>query len=236
MKSALSLVLAILLDICSYGQGRSCDIRANIIYPNPGHTFVSISEQEIKVSLINEGPDTLRHGDDYSVKFRFGGVHLFPSFNSINRYVYPGDSIVFTDTLDINYVGNLDSMPFCTDVLFYNVGRDSIKRETPEQKVNNTHCITTKHARSNVSNRSKLHTPLSVTMFPNPANSSTTVSCFEEIESIQLMQPNGQTVKLFNDVLSNSFEIPLEHLVPGIYILRIQSGQHWFTEKLVYTP
>ena len=79
MKSILSFVFVILCSLCCFGQGRSCDIRANILQPNPGHTFVSISKQVVKVSLINEGPDTLRHGDDYSVKFRFGGVHIFPN-------------------------------------------------------------------------------------------------------------------------------------------------------------
>jgi len=233
MKSILSFVFVILCSLCCFGQGRSCDIRANILQPNPGHTFVSISKQVVKVSLINEGPDTLRHGDDYSVKFRFGGVHIFPTFNSINRYVYPGDSIVYTDTLDINYVGDLDSMPFCTEVLFCNGGRDSIQRETPEQKINNTHCITTKHKRTNVSIGNRLTTPSPITIFPNPTTGIVNIESSKGIQSIVIADQKGSIVMRHEPADKLTVQLDVSGLIQGMYFISIKSEDHVFTEKLI---
>ena len=235
MKLSL-LIISLLFATTAFSQGRSCDIRANITSPTDGHIFVTRSSQEVQVSLINEGPDTLRHGDDYSVKFIFGSFHLHPKFGSINRYIYPGDSFVFTDTLDINYVGNVDSMPFCTEVVFYNIGRDSLKLETGSQLDNNKHCITGKHKGPNMSFKQDYKLTLSLTIYPNPATNDVHIKSPNVIKTIVVTDQKGSVVRNLESVDKLDTIVDVKDLTQGVYFITINTESHAYTEKLIRIP
>lgn len=231
------LLVSICLSFSVFGQGRSIDLRTIITDPADGDSFVSPSKRLVTVYLVNNGPDTIWPKDEFSVKFIFSAFHIFPQFLSFGQYVYPGDSFRYQRELDISYSGDVASMKFCAEAFAFSKGRDSIRSETGITDENNKHCITTKHIDSADNASVSQHLTTNTTsVYPNPTLGSTTVTCRQEIQSVTILNVNGQVVKTLDNVSSNSVTVSLQEQRSGIYFLQIQSGQHWFTEKLVYTP
>ncbi len=72
----------------------------------------------------------------------------------------------------------------------------------------------------------KNRTPLSViSVFPNPARLSTTVSADEQINSIRLFDCNGKLVFEKNNINNNKTDIDLTNIKAGIYLLRMNNRE-----------
>mgnify|MGYP001575956054 CR=1 FL=1 len=234
MRRLLTCGVAVLLMQNVFGQGRMCDISANIFSHSNGHKFISRSKEVVKVSLINLGPDSLRTGDNYSVKFVFGGGNIFPKFKKVNRLVVPGDSIIFIDTLDINYVGDIDSFDFCTDVLVYNGGRDSIKLEVADGLLNNRYCITAAHKRVTTSTSRTMNYD-SLFVYPNPVKDNLVQFVhLEHYSRLELYNSSAQLVKKLR-VLPGVEEISwdVKDLRPGLYFLRAYNTSGVSSRKII---
>lgn len=71
----------------------------------------------------------------------------------------------------------------------------------------------------------------SVSVYPNPANERCLISC-DGMKSLQLINSLGQTVRQ-HGCHGSSFELNLQGLTPGIYLLRISTSTGMATEKII---
>jgi len=234
MKITLSLFIICIFSQYTYGQGRSCDIKANIISHKNGHFFKSRSTEFVTTSIINLGPDTLRNNDNYMVGYVFGGSDIFPKFRKVDRLILPGDSVVFVDTLDINYVGDIDSFNFCADVRAYNTGRDSIKLEHGVMLRNNKHCITAKHKVVTMSVLNRI-SGNQFQIYPNPAVADqVNIRHSKDVTKLDLHNGRGQIVmtkQVAVGTKETTFEI--DNLASGIYFFRATHSNGTSQHKLV---
>jgi hypothetical protein len=79
-------------------------------------------------------------------------------------------------------------------------------------------------------NKSLLKNPLQCTVYPNPFSESVRIDCTTRIGSVEIYTIEGQLVFLQFDPTT---EIELRTLHPGIYFLRVKSGDQVFQQKIV---
>jgi acetyl esterase/lipase len=78
----------------------------------------------------------------------------------------------------------------------------------------------------------------SVSVFPNPSQDRMTINYVGDdnkpISEIQLMDVSGRTVRSFNNVNANQFEIRKEDLSAGLYLLKVRVGDRAANKKIVF--
>jgi hypothetical protein len=233
MRTFITILSVFCLSTLSHAQGRSIDIASKIIDPTEGDSFVSPTKKTVSVYLYNLGPDTILPKDEYSVKFIFSAFHIFPQFHQFNTTIYPGDSFLYQQVLDINYSGDVESMKFCTEAFTFSNGRDSIKRETGDARLNNKHCVTTKHIdstkTSNVAhmNRSKFK------IYPIPASAYLSVESSDIIESVWLFSTSGALIHSSQNINSLITGIDINDYKSGVYYLALKTINGTNREKII---
>jgi hypothetical protein len=74
---------------------------------------------------------------------------------------------------------------------------------------------------------------LAVEIFPNPADISLTVQTKEKISQIDLFTMQGLMIQTFTSIDNNNFNINLQHLPSGIYMIRIFADNRVITKKIM---
>ena len=80
--------------------------------------------------------------------------------------------------------------------------------------------------------------PYPVNIYPNPASDVLFIEAEEEIESVSIFDSRGETVKRWNGGTVEQWngekvEIPLIGLVPGLYLVRVETGSGVVGRKVV---
>jgi len=65
---------------------------------------------------------------------------------------------------------------------------------------------------------------LSICTFPNPAIDQVSVKASQKMDEIQLISLMGQTIKMVHVESLTTHSLNLQHIVNGIYVLRVKSG------------
>ena len=89
--------------------------------------------------------------------------------------------------------------------------------------------------------RGEFTEPISISIFPNPAKSGSSIDIFcnrlkPSYYQIQLLNKNGQMVmnmKSWIDGDEQVLNIQLPNLSPGLYTIRISRDQVWHEQKLI---
>lgn len=71
-----------------------------------------------------------------------------------------------------------------------------------------------------------------INIYPNPATDHISIKSKESIRSVEVYSINGKIVKKVN-VNANDLSISLDKLNTGMYLLRIHTSGHLFTEKVI---
>lgn len=69
-----------------------------------------------------------------------------------------------------------------------------------------------------------------IALYPNPSNSTVTLTTKEEIKSISIIDAIGKTVKEFSEITTKEFNFDVSDLSSGIYILKLKDGS---SKKLI---
>ncbi len=190
----------IVVALCTFGHleaqsKRICEVEAVITAPNSGYdTFTSPGKQMVHVAIINNGPDTIIPEDQYSIGFKFGGNQIFPKFLKVKSHIAPGDSIKHSREIKVEYRTSIE-FKFCTDVLVYSTGMDSMKLETPGERENNMYCISAYHLDNYPVSVPTLISDNGISLFPNPSNLSVRVQSVYELERIEVNNLFGQKIE-----------------------------------------
>lgn len=219
-------VFILLGSLSTVHAQRFIDAEPNVIYPQPGHWFISPGTDSMQFYIVNHGPDTIYESDVFYNFWKLANVYPDPPFiRPFNRDVYPGDSILITHVFSLKYYNLRPEIDFCVDLRIWATDKESIfrERDSAELNANNKKCITVAHNRL-ASNNNKLSWDFSV--YPNP----TTKTLF-----VKTLHLNSQTlyVKVFNHLgtivydyrrlMNNSkqLEIDVSSLSSGMYYLQI---------------
>lgn len=73
---------------------------------------------------------------------------------------------------------------------------------------------------------------IAIHVYPNPTTDYLHINSKQLIKTVDLMSVDGRIIRSVN-VNSNFMNMNLDHLNPGIYILRIQTSGKFFTEKIL---
>lgn len=221
--------------LCTYAaaQGRAIDLASKIVDPQEGDSFVSPTKKIVSVYLYNLGPDTIIPKDEYSVKFIFSAFHIFPQFKKFNTTLYPGDSFLYQRELDINYSGDVEQMKFCTEAFSFSNGRDSIKRETGDARINNKHCITTKHIDSSMTSSIGENATHVVTIWPNPASDYLTIESSDVIEYVKVFSSTGAHLISLSNGPSQHVIFDTQSFLSGVYFFAIKTSKGSYMEKVI---
>ncbi|MFT5513371.1 MAG: hypothetical protein ACI8SE_001778 [Bacteroidia bacterium] len=233
MRAFITVLSVFCLYTLSHAQGRSIDIASKIVDPMEGDSFVSPTKKTVSVYLYNLGPDTIIPKDEYSVKFIFSAFHIFPQFHQFITTLFPGDSFLYQQELNINYSGDVESMKFCTEAFAFSSGRDSIKREIGDARLNNKHCVKTRHIDSTMTsnvvymNRSKFK------IYPIPASAYLSVESSDILESVRLFSTSGALIHSIQNIHSLTAEIDINDYDSGIYYLSLKTINGTNLEKVI---
>ncbi len=63
-----------------------------------------------------------------------------------------------------------------------------------------------------------------ITVYPNPATNKVFINSIDEISQVQLVNLMGQTIKSFDTNAQSTFELNLQNIKDGVYLLRMKSG------------
>ena len=69
-----------------------------------------------------------------------------------------------------------------------------------------------------------------IALYPNPSNSTVTLTTKEGIKKITIIDAIGKTIKEFSEITTNEFNFDVSDLSSGIYILKLNNGS---TKKLI---
>ena len=76
------------------------------------------------------------------------------------------------------------------------------------------------------------HNQLTVSLFPNPANTQVTIQCNTEIQTVQLMDLEGR-VQLSKSVGARNLTLPTNTLARGVYLVNVLANGNTVVKKLV---
>jgi hypothetical protein len=72
-----------------------------------------------------------------------------------------------------------------------------------------------------------------VVIYPNPATDVITVTAVNLINELQIMGISGKVVYQTGGTREKSLMIPVSHLMPGIYLIRLNQESGWKTQKFI---
>ena len=77
-----------------------------------------------------------------------------------------------------------------------------------------------------------------IKVFPNPARSKITVACIQnQFNSIEIFDLSGRKMMVQNGINSNHFSVDIERLMPGIFVLKVNSANgHSYVQKFSKIP
>lgn len=78
----------------------------------------------------------------------------------------------------------------------------------------------------------EVHTPSGLIIYPNPAGDNIHVQSAESIQAVELFSIDGKMIQKTPGG-SNELTIKLEHLRPGMYLIRVETGSRNYTEKVM---
>jgi len=70
----------------------------------------------------------------------------------------------------------------------------------------------------------------SIRLFPNPAHTFVKIEAQDHVEKVEVYTIQG---KLIEHTSRNNGQLDIQELIPGIYLVRVLSGESWKTVRLV---
>lgn len=71
-------------------------------------------------------------------------------------------------------------------------------------------------------------------IYPNPSDGIIHIFSDTEIESLLVLNYQGQSIEQFSGININQIDIDMNKYVPGLYFVKLQSKGKWYTEKFIY--
>lgn len=72
-----------------------------------------------------------------------------------------------------------------------------------------------------------------IRIYPNPASNSVNISATEEIKALQIRDINGRTIMNKKGSNSTYVNLPIEKLIPGLYIFEITTNSTISNKKII---
>ncbi len=196
----------------------------NLILNTPPDDCGFTSSEEVKISVINFGPDTIEIDTEIPVAYELNGAPAVVDVITVPFTFNPGVSFQYTffDKVDMSAVGTYNFTLYTVFAPDINLNNDTIYRVVGN-------CLNVNNLESQSSQ---------ITVYPNPTNSVFNIIVKTEKKSdliIELMNIQGQIVYR-NDikrVFTYQDAIDVSELAKGMYYLRVNLGDNVRVLKLI---
>ncbi len=235
MKKLISIALLALTCLHSSGQGRKVESETIVYRPAEGDTIVSRIKgtYEAKCILRNNGPDSIKVGDKYSINVTFGNVQYGYFFRYASKNIGKGKEDTLSITLAMIWDISVPETKFCATITLKGALIDSIKKETEEELLNNKNCQTVAHE-----SRLAIQQPMQVNInvYPNPSNGVLSIAASNAFIPTHLKLTNciGEELATFDlHFYGGIAKLDLSNFPQGIYFIKLANQAFFKTIKVL---
>jgi len=236
MTRIVILVLLFLFEINVSGQGRFIDGQIVTITPKSGENIISRKNGSFiaKFILKNNGPDTIKPGDNYEIKITFSNINYNPFKGNFSKVLKPQEIDTVNFPLKMTWDTDVSNINFCAFLTLLASVEDSIRKETGSLVLNNKSCVIVNHiSKLNITST----IPENIIIYPNPSTGIIKLKNISEYGSnieMRIFNQAGQKVKEFNTLtLINSDFLDLSDLKKGLYFIEFKSSIGIYKGKLL---
>ena len=229
-----SLLILIALNVS--GQGRRIDGQIVTITPKLGENIISRKNGSFmaKFFLKNNGPDTIKPGDNYEIKITFSNINYNPFKGNFSKVLKPQEIDTVNFPLKMTWDTDVSNINFCAFLTLFASVEDSIRKETGSLALNNKSCVIVNHI-SKLNIASSI--PENIIIYPNPSTGTLILKNIRDYGSnieMRIFNQAGQEVKEFNtQTLINSDFLDLSDLKKGLYYIEFKSSIGIYKGKLL---
>ncbi len=232
--------IVLMVLICSpfftFSQGRKIDSEIIVLTPMADDTVISRTNGIYMSRFIikNNGPDTIKPKDAYTINITFGNVVYNPISRYFNKIFLPKTADTVEVSLKMTWDTDNYTTTFCGTVKLFGYGNDSIKKESKSEIINNKFC-------QNVAHKSRLYLSKisleNVVIYPIPSKGVIHIDTKNNsfIPSIiKVTNSLGQLIRTIEpSFINNTTSIDLSDIAKGLYYIQLSDSENKLTRVLI---
>lgn len=239
MNKRIILFALLLISIHSKSQTRTIETRMSFLWPKLNTMFTMPTNLKIKFSAYNIGPDSIFKGDTFVYKVNYNGKLSEKHYIRLDSNIYPGDSLFFEDSMDLDINNPKSGTLFVTLIYAYFFNGSKNPHGSYYSDLNfYDNNITTFYKYQNLNNNITIKngemSPMK--LYPNPFEKSFIIENKTNFNAIySIFSLDGKF--LIEGIIPNfnSDSISLINYPSGIYFIKINANNQIYNYKIMKT-
>jgi hypothetical protein len=219
-------------------QQRTCDMQVTLLEPAPSAVINAYAQYNIRVNIVNNGPDTLRTGDTLYYNKPSQPLFNYSRYILTQPIVPNGNVNLLLETLNnINTNQNDETMDYYIYVVSSPTNNGTFIDTTNDGNNYDVNTNVTFKAGQPTAINGVEKSKNTLKLYPNPTASQVSFEMdgLNTVLTATINDISGRTVlsSTFNQKAKTEHHIDVSGLLPGMYIVQLQTDKGMATGKFI---